>query len=533
MAEVHLARMRGPMNFEKLVVVKTIHPELASQDEFLRMLFDEARLSALIRHPSVVDIYELGRAGDAYFIAMEYLDGQALSTVVAAGSKGYAIDPCSGARIIADAAAGLHAAHELRTSSGKLYELVHRDISPGNIMVLYDGNVKIVDFGVAKARGRLTTSAGHQLKGKLGYASPEQLAAQKVDRRSDIFSLGVVLWEVLANCRLFPGDELQSAIDRASGKDIPPPSAHCPQVPPPLDDVVKRALASRPEDRFQTAAEMKQALEDVLRSLGSHRENDSIAHYMTGTFARRRDERAQLLHRRRSPTESEFELADNAGRFDAEEAAPPPALSKDSDAHIVVRTGEPSGSIASRHASWPRRHRWAIAAAALVMLGIGGTAVLGEWTGGDGERRPSAARASAPTSSPLPAAASVPSAHADPGTPAPASAPAPAPAAPIADTPGRTSVPTPAGKPTRSADELEREGAALFVQGKPADAKHRFKAAIALDPRRASAYRGLGLAYQALGKREQAIAAFEKYLRLSPGAPDAAAIRARLEKLAP
>jgi serine/threonine protein kinase len=132
------------------VVVKTIHPELASQEEFLRMLFDEARLSALIRHPGVVDIYELGRAGDTYFIAMEYLEGQALSTVIAAGSAGFAMDPLCAARVIADAAGGLHAAHELRTTSGKLYELVHRDVSPGTIMVLYDGSVKLVDFGVAR-----------------------------------------------------------------------------------------------------------------------------------------------------------------------------------------------------------------------------------------------------------------------------------------------------------------------------------------------------------------------------------------------
>ncbi len=146
------------MNFQKVVVVKTIHPDLASQEEFIRMLLDEARISALLKHPRVVDIYDLGQEEGTYFIAMEYLDGLPFSALMSVGARGNPLDVFSTARIIADVADGLDAAHNLKSLSGKSRELVHRDMSPGNIIVLFDGTVKIVDFGIAKARGRLTES---------------------------------------------------------------------------------------------------------------------------------------------------------------------------------------------------------------------------------------------------------------------------------------------------------------------------------------------------------------------------------------
>ncbi|HUJ62831.1 MAG TPA: serine/threonine-protein kinase, partial [Kofleriaceae bacterium] len=185
MAEVQLALQRGPAGFEKLVVVKLVHESLASQKAFVDMLLDEARVAALVKHPNVVDIYDLGEAEGRYFIAMEYLEGEPLLAVLRAGREGKRLDPLSTGRLIADTAEGLDAAHELRSMAGDRVELVHHDISLGNIVVLYTGQVKLVDFGVAKA----TMSAGPRAKvqGKFSYMAPEKLKGAPGDRRSDIF----------------------------------------------------------------------------------------------------------------------------------------------------------------------------------------------------------------------------------------------------------------------------------------------------------------------------------------------------------
>jgi len=215
MAEVFIARQSGLMNFEKVVVVKTIHEHLSLQEEFISMLLDEARLSALIKHPGVVDIYDLGEANGTYFIAMEYLAGQSLTKVMTeARNRKLVLDVLSTLRIIADAAAALHAAHDLKSMTGEFLGLVHRDISPGNIIVLYDGNVKIVDFGVAKAQSRMTITAPLQIKGKLGYIAPEQMRGDDVDRRADIFALGVVMWELLTYRRLFKANPAAASLDK-------------------------------------------------------------------------------------------------------------------------------------------------------------------------------------------------------------------------------------------------------------------------------------------------------------------------------
>ena len=219
MAEVQLALQRGPAGFEKLVVVKLVHENLATQKAFVDMLLDEARVAALVKHPNVVDIYDLGQADGRYFIAMEYLEGEPLLAVLRAGREGKRLDPLSTGRLIADTAEGLDAAHELRTMAGEPIELVHHDVSLGNIVVLYNGQVKLVDFGVAKA----TQSAGPRAKvqGKFSYMAPEKLRGGSGDRRSDIWSLGCVLWEALTLRRLFKGgndarDHEAGARDRRS-----------------------------------------------------------------------------------------------------------------------------------------------------------------------------------------------------------------------------------------------------------------------------------------------------------------------------
>jgi serine/threonine-protein kinase len=297
MAEVFLARHAGPMGFEKILVLKCIHPHLSKQKNFVDMFLDEARLAARINDPRVVQIHELGEANGTYFMAMEYLAGESLSTVLKTAIRGGAVLPAPlAARVVADAAAGLHAAHELRDAKGRLLEVVHRDVSHGNIVVLYSGAVKILDFGVAKARDSLqkSTSAGER-KGKYGYMSPEQVRGEAIDRRSDVFSLGVVLWEALTKQRLFAADSELETVRRVIDGVVPMPSAIVKDVPPELDAIVLRALAKERDKRYQTAQELALALEAWLRATGAAATMNDVAAFMRSAFAERIEMRAKLM----------------------------------------------------------------------------------------------------------------------------------------------------------------------------------------------------------------------------------------------
>ncbi len=294
MAEVQLALQRGPMGFEKLVVVKLVHEHLASQKDFVDMLLDEARVAALVKHPNVVDIYDLGEADGRYFIAMEYLEGEPLLSVLRAGREGKRLDVLSTARLVADTAEGLDAAHELRSLGGEVLELVHHDVSLGNVVVLYNGQVKLVDFGVAKATQ--TTAVGkNRVQGKFSYMAPEKLRGAAGDRRSDIWSLGCVMWESLTLKRLFKGGNDADTMRQVLESTVPTPSAINPDVPVELDAIVMKALARDPADRFSTAKEVSDAIEEVLRVQGYGGKNDIIARYMQATFAEHITARKKLL----------------------------------------------------------------------------------------------------------------------------------------------------------------------------------------------------------------------------------------------
>jgi serine/threonine protein kinase len=294
MAEVQLALQRGPAGFEKLVVVKLIHGELATQKAFVDMLLDEARVAALVKHPNVVDIYDLGEADGKYFIAMEYLEGEPLLSVLRAGREGKRLDPLSTGRLIADTAEGLDAAHELRNMAGERVELVHHDVSLGNIVVLYNGAVKLVDFGVAKA---VETVTGPQTKvqGKFSYMAPEKLKGHSGDRRSDIFSLGCVMWEALTLKRLFRGSNDVETMKMVLGQPITMPSQANPDVPAAFDAIVMRALERDPARRYQTAKVLAVELEELLRVAGYGAKNAHIANYMQETFKDHIDARKKLV----------------------------------------------------------------------------------------------------------------------------------------------------------------------------------------------------------------------------------------------
>jgi eukaryotic-like serine/threonine-protein kinase len=310
MAEVQLALQRGPAGFEKLVVVKLVHNSLASQKAFVDMLLDEARVAALVKHPNVVDIYDLGQADGRYFIAMEYLEGEPLLAVLRAGREGKRLDCLSTGRLIADTAEGLDAAHELRSMSGDRLELVHHDISLGNIVVLYNGQVKLVDFGVAKA----TQSAGQKSKvqGKFSYMAPEKLKGSPGDRRSDIFSLGCVMWEALTLKRLFRGGNDAETMKQVLEIAIQPPSKINGDVPPEYDSIVMRALERDPNRRPGTAKEMAVEIEELLRKRGYGAKNDKIARYMQDTFKSHIDARKKLVQEVVSKGSASAEVLDAA-----------------------------------------------------------------------------------------------------------------------------------------------------------------------------------------------------------------------------
>jgi eukaryotic-like serine/threonine-protein kinase len=311
MAEVQLALQRGPAGFEKLVVVKLVHGELATQKAFVDMLLDEARVAALVKHPNVVDIYDLGEADGKYFIAMEYLEGEPLLSVLRAGREGKRLDALSTGRLIADTADGLDAAHELRNMAGERIELVHHDISLGNIVVLYNGSVKLVDFGVAKATSAATGSSG-KVQGKFSYMAPEKLKGSPGDRRSDIFSLGCVLWEALTLKRLFRGGNDAETMKQVLELSVQPPSKVNSDVPVEYDEIVMRSLDRDPAKRQQTAKQFANELEELLRKSGYGAKNDRIGKYMQETFKTHIDARKKLVQEVVSKGSASAETVDAA-----------------------------------------------------------------------------------------------------------------------------------------------------------------------------------------------------------------------------
>jgi serine/threonine protein kinase len=268
MATVWVARERtkDPAD-DRLVAVKAMLIELADETEFVTMFLDEVRLVRAIKHPNVVEIYDVGDTDGIMWMSMEWVEGESLHTVIAEAGKRRAIPAELAVKIIADAASGLHAAHELRDLDGSLRGVVHRDVSPHNILIGTNGLVKLVDFGVAKAVGRISeaTRAG-QLKGKFGYMSPEQALGKPVDRRSDIFSLGIVLFELTTSRRLFRGEHDIDTLKLVIGGPIPRPTGIDPKYPPGLERIVLKALERDVEARYQTAQELAEDLRAYLKS---------------------------------------------------------------------------------------------------------------------------------------------------------------------------------------------------------------------------------------------------------------------------
>lgn len=288
-ATVYLARKADGSGFDKQVALKRIHPYLAKRDDFVDMFLDEARISARISHANVCPVFDFGYDDNTYYIAMEYIVGEPVARITstlnrmpeARQSKAfYAI--C--ATIIADACEGLHAAHELRDEQGQLLNVVHRDVAPSNLFVAYNGSVRIVDFGFAKSTAKVHKTQDGMVKGTFGYMSPEQSNASPVDRRSDLWSIGVVLWELVTGKRLFQEANLRLNFDAIQRGPIPEAKDVDPAVPEALSNIISQCLQRNPANRWSSARQLSQELRHFSSTTGSNIGPAEIAAWMQFLF---------------------------------------------------------------------------------------------------------------------------------------------------------------------------------------------------------------------------------------------------------
>jgi serine/threonine-protein kinase len=265
MGSVHLGRLVGPVGFSRIVAIKRLHPAYAKEPEFVAMFLDEARLAARVRHPNVVSTLEVVAEEGEAFLVMDYVEGDSLSHLVkVAAARGERVPLPVASAIAVGLLTGLHAAHHARNEAGEPLEIVHRDVSPQNVIVGTDGVPRVVDFGVAKAAGRVQTTRDGQIKGKAAYMAPEQLRGRNVDARADVYGAAVVIWEMLTGARLFQGATPEETVIQILERDTPKPSELRPEVPSALDTAVLRGLERDAEARFASARDMALAIEDAV-----------------------------------------------------------------------------------------------------------------------------------------------------------------------------------------------------------------------------------------------------------------------------
>ena len=295
MAVVYLAASQGPRGFSKLVVVKELKEEFTHDAEFTSMFVDEARLAARLNHPNIVQTYEVEEQQGHFFIVMEYLEGQPLSQTRSRLARLGATMRDHQVRVLCDVLEALHHAHELADYDGKPLNVVHRDVSPHNVIITYDGVAKLVDFGIAKASDQSSQTRTGVIKGKLAYMSPEQAFGKPVDRRADIFAVGVILWEAITGRRMWKGNAEGAIAHRLSVGDIPKITEYVPEPPPILKAICERALAPRSADRYPTAAAMRADLEKYIATLVQKPTARDLGGLVAQAFAEERARLASLI----------------------------------------------------------------------------------------------------------------------------------------------------------------------------------------------------------------------------------------------
>jgi serine/threonine-protein kinase len=462
MATVWAARQKGSRGFQKTVAIKTILPNLSDDAMFEQMFLDEAALAAKIHHPNVAEILDLGEQDEILYLVMEWVDGEALSVIHKATRKSNSQLPARIAvRIAMQACQGLHAAHELRDDDDAQLGLVHRDVSPQNILVTYDGVVKLVDFGVAKATGRASgeTSAG-QLKGKVPYMSPEQARGGNVDRRTDIFAMGIVLYKMTTGTHPFLGDNDLVTMRNIISRPLLPPRVRMPAYPQELEQVLLKCLQKDPEKRYQSMLELGVALERALVAMGVSSDDDigSYVRLMLGDRGQKRRgairEAARLQDERPTPSspgasammpqpqqhEAVSEIVLTQLNSGVHEDLLPDAPTSHSSTGLVAMQSTPAGSLESQTSlpiqAPPQRSRGGVIVAGLGVVALGLFGAVYAMSGR--------------TPAPLPA---TPAARPTASATAVASAPAPAPSASGAAAPEPSAI-NPAELP--SADDKKK-----------------------------------------------------------------------------
>ncbi|AKF08591.1 serine/threonine-protein kinase [Sandaracinus amylolyticus] len=473
MATVYVARAQGVAGFERLVAIKVLHPHLAHDEEFISMFLDEARLAARIRHPNVVPTLDISDTeGDGYFLVMEYIEGDHLGALLREAARAHTpIPPSIAARLVIDALEGLGAAHTLTDPDGLALGIVHRDVSPHNVLIGSDGVARITDFGVAKAEVRLSSTRDGQFKGKLSYMAPEQASSGRADQRSDLFSMGIVLWETLTGRRLFRADNNGELLNRLLNEPIVPPSTYVPEAAA-FDAICACALERDPEARYQTAEEFVQAIEDAAPACGgvaSPRAVGRLVRELLGPKIDAQNTRIRAATDTLGRAEMRGGLLPLPGPGGSQPSQPsssrPASLTPSAVRPIVLDTSEmtvgakPStlASEVSGEQPAPRRSRskaWIVAVLALLVIGgVGAAFALG-------------IAASAPSATTAPAIAAPPamvsSTSAEPSTPeaVPAPSEAAATAAPSAEpvgTPERAEATEPARSDETAASPERRE----------------------------------------------------------------------------
>jgi len=385
MATLHYGRLVGPAGFSRTVAIKRLHAHLSEDPDFVAMFVDEARLAARIHHPNVIQTLDVESSEGELFVVLDYVHGDSLSRLLREARRlGEQPTPAIIGTILFDSLEGLHAAHEALDAKGEPLEIVHRDVSPHNLLVGTDGVARVLDFGVAKARGRAQATGVGQLKGKLAYMAPEQLRG-KVTRRTDVFAASVVLWEALTGTRLFKGDDEGEILDKLLLQEIPSPRQYAPDVTAELEEVVMRGLEREPSRRFATAREMAIAIEKHV-TLATPIEVGSFVARIGGTTLAQRAERV-----------AEIEVESSGGRDTSAEDHTPvelahrpraasvtgataatvafPGLALEGDRTTVDKAAESTGTglATVSEASGPRRRRANVVRAAWL---AGGASML-------------------------------------------------------------------------------------------------------------------------------------------------------------
>lgn len=404
MATIHLGRLLGPVGFARTVAIKRLHAQYARDPHFVAMFLDEARLAARIRHQNVVPTLDVVALDREILLVMEYVHGESLSRLLATvAGRGESIPPRIAVSIVLGILHGLHAAHEAKSERGVALDIVHRDVSPQNVLVGVDGLARLVDFGVAKAAVRLQTTEDGDLKGKMAYMAPEQLLEQPVDRRTDIWAASVVFWEMLTGRRLFPGNSAAALVNAVLTHEVEPPS-HVAGSPPELDAVVMRGLARSVDARFQTAREMALAVEgahgaataseisawveatagEALRARatrveemesegGGQRSSDGSLRKQLAALGFEAATRVGVARRAPPPPTSEAPTGAAPGRVRQSDAPPAP---HDEDVVVPAPPARHGEDVAMPATSAPARRRWTLVLAAAAAIALAAIAAL-------------------------------------------------------------------------------------------------------------------------------------------------------------